>query len=174
MTKCIPRHFVSGLLFPTARFASFNTTTRWRIEQRTCTYSEGYLCSNCKLDETSRSKLWGPDANEFNPDRVWQDEEIWGSHFPLGGFNPASDRYSPFTFAPRDCMGKNFAQMQMRVILCSLFRRFSFDLAPPTSTFDRKTFLGVNRATLGPQDIGVDPSKPARLGLYLRLTPRYL
>ena len=120
-------------------------------------------------------KLWGTDANEFNPDRIWQDEELWGSsHFPLGGFNPASERYSPFTFGPRDCMGKNFAQMEMRVILCSLFKRFSFDLAPPTSTFDRKTFLGVNRATLGPRDIGVDPSKPARLGLYLRLTPRYI
>jgi len=120
-------------------------------------------------------KLWGSDANEFNPDRVWQEEELWGSsHFPLGGFNPASDRYSPFTFAPRDCMGKNFAQMEMRVILCSLFKRFWFDLAPPTSTFNRKTFLGVNRATLGPRDIGVDPTKPARLGLYLRLTPRYL
>lgn len=121
-----------------------------------------------------RSKqLWGPDAETFNPDRAWKEDELWGdSHFPLGGFNPASERYSPFTYAPRDCMGKNFAHMEMRVILYTLFRHFSFDLAPPTSAYDSKTFMGVNRATLGPQDNGVDPSLPPTTGLYMRMTPR--
>jgi cytochrome P450 len=83
-----------------------------------------------------------------------------------------SERFSPFTFTPRDCMGKNFAQMEMRVILAHLFREFTFALAKPTKDFERSSFLGVNRATLGPRDIGVDPSQPAELGLYVHIAPR--
>lgn len=68
----------------------------------------------------------------------------------------------------------NVAQMEMRIILCHLFRNFRFELAPPTSTADPSSFVGVNRATLGPRDTGVSPSKPAVLGLYLTATPRAL
>ena len=88
------------------------------------------------------------------------------------GYNPQSERYSPFTFTPRDCMGKNFAQMEMRVILAYLFHHFDFSLAGTTADFDRKTFLGVNRATLGPQDLGVDSQSPAELGLYMKIKAR--
>ena len=54
---------------------------------------------------------------EFNPDREWQGNEIWGSGWEneengkFHGSNPNSARFSPFTFTPRDCLGKNFAQM---------------------------------------------------------------
>ena len=117
------------------------------------------------------TELWGPDADEFNPDRKFRDDELWNGE-SFSGYNPASERFSPFTFAPRDCMGKNFAQMEMRVILAHLFRNFNFDLAPPTSLTPRREFVGVNRATLGPRDTGVHPDKPAVLGLYLKVTPR--
>jgi cytochrome P450 len=40
------------------------------------------------------------------------------------GYNPSSDRFSPFTYGPRSCMGMNFAQMEMRLILVHLFRNF--------------------------------------------------
>ena len=69
-------------------------------------------------------------------------------------------------------MGKNFAQMEMRVILAYLFHDFTFELGGSTAGFDRVSFQGVNRATLGPQDLGVDPNKPAELGLYVKATPR--
>ena len=119
-----------------------------------------------------RSKeLWGADADVFNPDRNYMDGELWGGK-TFSGYNPSTERFSPFTFAPRDCMGKNFAQMEMRVILCHLFRNFMFELAPPTSTSNPEDFVGVNRATLGPRDTGVHPDKPAVLGLYLKVTPR--
>eukprot|EP00041_Stephanoeca_diplocostata_P033853 m.1129292 g.1129292 ORF g.1129292 m.1129292 type:complete len:77 (+) comp24417_c0_seq1:519-749(+) len=62
--------------------------------------------------------------------------------------------------------------MEMRIILCHLFRNFHFALAPPTSAADPNEFVGVNRATLGPRDTGVSPTKPAVLGLYLTATPR--
>jgi cytochrome P450 len=59
-------------------------------------------------------QLWGDDAEEFNPDRKWYDEY-----------------FLPFTLAPRDCLGKNFAQMEMRVILIALLARFTFQLSNP-------------------------------------------
>tara|TARA_B110000091_G_C13625162_1_gene394661 strand:+ start:215 stop:733 length:519 start_codon:yes stop_codon:yes gene_type:complete len=116
-------------------------------------------------------ELWGDDVLEFNPMREFRGNELWdGASF--AGYNPQSERYSPFTFTPRDCMGKNFAQMEMRVILAYLFHHFDFSLAGTTADFDRKTFLGVNRATLGPQDLGVDSQSPAELGLYMKIKAR--
>merc|ERR1712166_510014 len=81
--------------------------------------------------------LWGDDANEFNPEREFHDNEIWGlgddSIQPgkFHGSNPASKRFSPFTFAPRDCLGKNFAQMEMRTILAHIFHKYDVVLSEP-------------------------------------------
>ena len=65
----------------------------------------------------------------------------------------------------------NFAQMEMRIILCHLFRNFDFELGGPTKEADPASYVGVNRATLGPRDTGIDESKPAVLGMYLKVTP---
>lgn len=117
-------------------------------------------------------KLWGPDAAEFNPDRAFTEEELWERR-------PRSRRFSPFTFAPRDCMGKNFAQMEMRVILAYLFARFSFGLAPPTAGHNPSTFKGVNRGTMGPGawTEALAPESTSSLsstliGMYVYATPR--
>jgi len=75
--------------------------------------------------------LWGPTAEVFDPDRQWQGEEIWRGQ-ALAAWNPQSLRYMPFTGAPRDCIGKNFAHMEARVILCELLRHYDFALAEPT------------------------------------------
>ena len=56
--------------------------------------------------------------------------------------------------------------------LVYLFHNFEFSLAGTTANFDRKTFLGINRATLGPRDLGVDPKSPAELGMYTTVVPR--
>ena len=50
-------------------------------------------------------KLWGADAEEFNPLREFRDEELWGTSGSVDykAYNPASTRFSPFTFTPRDC-----------------------------------------------------------------------
>ena len=116
------------------------------------------------------TELWGPDANKFNPDRNFSPGELWNGN-PFKAYNPQSSRFSPFTFAPRHCMGMNFAQMEMRVILSHLLYNFDFDLAGPTKTADPEMYVGVNRATLGPRDTGIDDSKPAVLGMYLKITP---
>jgi cytochrome P450 len=104
--------------------------------------------------------LWGADADVFNPDRKFEGNEIWGESGTGGegsysGTNPASKRFSPFTFGPRDCLGTNFAQMEMRAILASVFHRFSFSLSEPYSNANvRKNGPLENvQGTSGPRDI---------------------
>eukprot|EP00039_Didymoeca_costata_P009171 m.121292 g.121292 ORF g.121292 m.121292 type:complete len:588 (-) comp14386_c0_seq5:2725-4488(-) len=115
-------------------------------------------------------ELWGPDAGVFNPDREFTEKEL-GSGLPMAGFNPSSARFSPFTYGPRDCMGRNFAQMEMRVILLHLFHNFKFELGGTTARYNPDTFLGINRGTMGPQDLGKTEGAPS-LALQLQVTPR--
>eukprot|EP00943_MAST-04B_sp_MAST-4B-sp1_P006557 g6557.t1 len=136
---------------------------------------------------------WGDDSNEFNPDREFRDDEIWGGE-TFKAFNPSSARFSPFTFAPRDCLGKNFAQMEMRTILANVFHRFSFELSDLYKNFDWEKYghdIENFQGTLGPRDISPEGIKataermaartggPAGLagggpvnGLYMKVIPR--
>jgi cytochrome P450 len=101
-----------------------------------------------------RSKeLWGTDADLFNPDREWDSKEVW---FDSGfaAYSPSTPRFSPFTYPPRDCIGKNFAQMEMRTILAHLLKDFTFELAEPTVS-QQASIVGDNRGTMGPGKSGV-------------------
>mmetsp|Transcript_57107 Transcript_57107/g.121370 ORF Transcript_57107/g.121370 Transcript_57107/m.121370 type:complete len:634 (+) Transcript_57107:163-2064(+) len=113
-------------------------------------------------------ELWGPDANSFNPHRDFSDSELSRVGCPMAARNPQSDRFSPFAHNPRSCLGKNFAQMEMRLILSYLLKNFSFDLAAPYQPFKdsefgaalpessatSNNFRGVNRGgTMGPLDV---------------------
>lgn len=104
--------------------------------------------------------LWGADCNEFNPDREWLPEEIWGSENEFKAYNPSSYRFCPFTFAPRDCIGKAFALLEARTILISFLSRFTFELAE-ASAGKSLSEISVNVGTLGPKD-----------GLFVRAHPR--
>ena len=70
----------------------------------------------------------------------------------IEGFNPQSERFSPFTFSPRDCLGKNFAQMEMRTIMASVFRKFKFTLSAPYAQwdFEKDGPLENFQGTMGP------------------------
>ena len=97
------------------------------------------------------TELWGEDANQFNPDSAFEDDELWHDQV-YAARNPHSRRFSPFTHTPRDCIGKSayptplvcssralsltrsmlvadFAQMEMRTILTQLFKNFTFELS---------------------------------------------
>ena len=52
--------------------------------------------------------LWGKDAKIFNPEREFRDEELWNNSI-MNTYNPSTPRFSPFTYSPRDCIGKNFS-----------------------------------------------------------------
>ena len=145
-------------------------------------------------------KLWGDDVNEFNPDRKFEGTELWDNQ-PFAAYNPATPRFSPFSFQPRDCLGKNFAQMEMRTILPQMFRHFDFtltkeyaNLSPARESADSTTVLrssntdplptniDVYGGTMGPRDLSPEAianaedrlaagSRP-KLGMWLHATPR--
>merc|ERR1719414_2699285 len=75
--------------------------------------------------------LWGADVNKFDPDRDFAPQEVARVGSPLAAMNPQSNRFSPFAHNPRSCLGKNFAQMEMRLIMAYLLKSFDFSLAAP-------------------------------------------
>merc|ERR1712146_769469 len=69
-------------------------------------------------------KVWGPDAAEFKPER-WM---------LLDGTCKKEDtfKYPAFNAGRRLCLGMDMANLEMKVVLGTLLRRFDFKLAVPT------------------------------------------
>jgi benzoate 4-monooxygenase len=61
-------------------------------------------------------EIWGPDAEEFKPER----------------WNNLTERqktgFIPFSYGPRSCVGRNVAEMELALIVSTTFRRYDFDL----------------------------------------------
>ncbi|KAI0204189.1 cytochrome P450 [Astrocystis sublimbata] len=95
-------------------------------------------------------ELWGPEPSEFRPDR-WITAGKPNSH---GG---ATSNYDFLTFlhGPRSCIGQGFAKAEMRCLLASMIRSFSWELA-----MDESKILPKGSITIKPSD-----------GLLLRLKP---
>jgi cytochrome P450 len=120
-------------------------------------------------------KIWGEDAEIFNPDREFNSNEIWEDN-GFAFFNPATPRFSPFTYSPRDCIGKNFAQMEMRLILCNLLKDYHFILTKEQMEYNVLT-NSMNNATLAPKDIYnteklTNKFRPYNVGMYFYFTHR--
>lgn len=60
--------------------------------------------------------IWGPDVEEFKPDR-WLNP----SKMQKAAFNP-------FSYGPRACVGQNVAVMELQIIIGTVFRRYEFEL----------------------------------------------
>ena len=122
------------------------------------------------------TELWGKDAEDFNPMREFEDNEIWNNE-GYAFFNPSSKRFSPFLYGPRDCIGKNFSQLEMRLILLYIFKTYNFILDDKQN---REIFNNheINKATMAPMDI-YDPVnydnkgfRPFNTGMYVNVIPR--
>ena len=81
---------------------------------------------------------------KFNPDRQFTEDELWCE---FSGLNTESNRFSPFSFNPRSCLGKSFAHIEMRLILLTLIKHFKFTLSP-NQKID-KSNIEFNRGTMG-------------------------
>lgn len=112
-------------------------------------------------------ELWGDDVNEFNPEREFKDEELWEGTV-INTYNPSTKRFSPFTYGPRDCIGKNFSQMEMRIILLYLFQTYSFELTEKQKFISDHYFV-FNKFTMGPRNINNISVKDNNLGLYVKV-----
>lgn len=91
--------------------------------------------------------VWGADVDDFRPQR-FAPEEARGRH-PFA--------FIPFSGGPRQCMGRNFAILEAKVLLGTLLRRFDVSLEP-----------GHGDAEL---DSYILPVRP-RDGMWLRVSPR--
>ena len=69
-----------------------------------------------------RSEKFWTNPERFDPDRF------------ING-NPKPYTYFPFLMGPRQCMGKNFAILELKVILCEVLRKF--DLFKPKDSPDK-------------------------------------
>jgi len=61
-------------------------------------------------------EIWGPDAEEYNPDR-WD-------HLT----EKQKVGFIPFSYGPRSCVGRNVAEMELALIVATTFRRYDFNL----------------------------------------------
>ncbi|KUJ14623.1 cytochrome P450 [Mollisia scopiformis] len=61
-------------------------------------------------------EIWGPDVEEFKPDR-------WLS---LNARQKMA--FNPFSYGPRACVGQNVAVMELQIIIGTVFRRYEFQL----------------------------------------------
>ena len=129
---------------------------------------KGTYCQIMNWMRHRNEELWGSDSNIFNPHREFEDSEIW-SYEGFGTYNVSSDRFSPFTYGPRNCIGKNFSHMEMRLILLSIFKEFDFTLSyDQLVTVDDTQYNGINLFTMGPKSIYDDEL----LGMYVDIVPR--
>ena len=128
---------------------------------------KGTYCQIMNWTRHRNPDLWGDDVNIFNPYREFKDEEIW-DYKGFGTSHVSSERFSPFTYGPRHCVGKNFSQMEMRLILLNLFKNYDFVLdSKQKETINNPKYMGINTFTMGPQNVydGI-------LGMYVNVIPR--
>ncbi|KAL5569689.1 hypothetical protein UlMin_026264 [Ulmus minor] len=65
--------------------------------------------------------IWGPDANEFKPERFTDG---------IGQACKCPQAYIPFGLGARLCLGKNFAMVELKLIISLIISKFDFSLSP--------------------------------------------
>ena len=86
-------------------------------------------------------EVWGLNADSFDPDR-WDDNVITQKQ---------RDAFVPFSYGPRACVGRNVAEMELKVLCATLFRNFEFKDMHRGEMQTREGFL---RKPLG-YDVGI-------------------
>ncbi|XP_022861183.1 cytochrome P450 714A1-like [Olea europaea var. sylvestris] len=66
-------------------------------------------------------EIWGTDANEFNPQR-FANGILKACKLP--------QVYIPFGIGPRLCLGRNFAMVQLKIVISQIISNFTISLSP--------------------------------------------
>ncbi len=74
-------------------------------------------------------EVWGPDADEFVPDR-WDRVT-----------DKQKNAFIPFSYGQRSCVGRNVAEMEMACIVATVFRNFEFEMQQSGPLETREGFL---------------------------------
>ncbi|KAI0602681.1 cytochrome P450 [Biscogniauxia sp. FL1348] len=98
----------------TARYSKPGTgfTVRTSSGEEYCL--DGMIIYNCESLIQRDSAVYGDSANDFMPER-WLD----GSNIPISAWRP-------FERGPRNCIGQEFAMIEIRIIIATVARRFDF------------------------------------------------
>lgn len=83
------------------------------------------------FDET----VWGPDIDEFNPDR-WEKLPDTVSNYS----------YLTFLQGPRSCIGRRFAETEMKVLLAALIQRLRFEEVVKGRRVEKKAMITTRPA----------------------------
>lgn len=84
-------------------------------------FDKGTLVSFPNYATHLHPKIW-KDPHTFDPERDWND-----------------DGFTPFTRAPRDCLGRNMALLEIRLILINIIQKFRL-IGDPEESFDEFSF----------------------------------
>ncbi|KAL1412262.1 hypothetical protein Q8F55_000005 [Vanrija albida] len=110
------------------------------------------------INEINRSKdIWGPDAEEFNPDRFAK------AGIPASNVPGIWGNLLTFIAGPHNCLGYRFALMEIKIVLFVLVRNFKFEIDPADPVVERR----VRSFTMRPVVIGRE-SEGIQLPVVLR------
>ncbi|RBA17075.1 hypothetical protein FPRO05_01799 [Fusarium proliferatum] len=84
--------------------------------------------------------VWGPDAQEFNPDR-WSD---------LRGDTRSAYAFETFHNGPRMCIGKQLSFMEMKIMLVEMVRKFKIE--KPLGNEEKQVEVAGPAFTLRPKE----------------------
>ncbi|KAL3425116.1 cytochrome P450 ClCP1 [Phlyctema vagabunda] len=90
-------------------------------------------------------------ADQFIPERWLGDERFKNDH---------KNMMQPFSFGPRNCLGKNLAIVEMRLVLSRLIYRYDLEIEPGHQDWDnQRTWLLWEK---GPLRVKLTPAKAAQ------------
>lgn len=168
MTKCITETLRLWPALANGTYRELETDENIHgIDGNLVKVPKGTYCQIINWTRHRSKELWGEDVNIFNPERKFKDSEIW-NYEGFNTYNVSSDRFSPFTYGPRNCIGKNFSHLEMRLILLNIFKYFDFNLSSKQSEYINDNYKGINTFTMGPQSINDEEL----IGMYLNVFPR--
>ncbi|XP_039756608.1 cytochrome P450 4c3-like [Pararge aegeria] len=88
--------------------------TQKELKLSTCTVPAGVGCAVLPFAMHRSKRIWGPDADTFNPDRFLP--EASAKRHPCS--------YIPFSYGARNCIGRHFGMVAMKSILANVLRSY--------------------------------------------------
>ncbi|QRV83262.1 cytochrome P450 family protein [Ceratobasidium sp. AG-Ba] len=99
------------------------------------------LIHDRSIQRDTHENAWGPDANEFKPERMQ------GLEVEENGMTKDM-RFKPFGNGSRSCLGHEFAMMIAKLVIVSLFQRFEFRLADTSYELRHKQRIALQPSGL--------------------------
>ncbi|KAH8103043.1 cytochrome P450 [Cristinia sonorae] len=85
---------------------------------------------------------FSPSPETFWPERwlIASNPSAWDSQLKKTPFVHNTNAFIPFSYGPANCVGKNLAMMELRMVVCHLLQQMDFKLAKPDEDhFDEAT-----------------------------------